>query len=125
MSKLRSDSVFSQLTPEQTDTLEGWLFEEGISYKEALERVQKEFNLTTSLSGLRRFYQRLAGERSRESLTDTITVCVEAMGAAEPGVLAGGFLTLALKCAVELMAKSPGIRELTALMRVMTSAQAL
>jgi hypothetical protein len=125
MSKLRSDSVFNQLTPEQADSLEGWLFEEGISYKEARERVQKEFNLTTSLSGLRRFYQRLAGERSKESLTDMITVCVEAMGAAQPGVLAGGYLTLALKCAVELLTQSPGIKELTGLMRVMTSAQAL
>ena len=43
MSKLRSDSAWSKLTAEQRETLEGWLFEENIGYKEALERAQKEF----------------------------------------------------------------------------------
>jgi hypothetical protein len=51
MNKLRSESVFSQLTPEQVETLEGWLFEENLSYKEALERVQNEFRVEASLRG--------------------------------------------------------------------------
>jgi len=41
MSKLRSDSKWNELTAEQRDTLEGWLFEENVSYREALERLQK------------------------------------------------------------------------------------
>ena len=127
MNKLRTDSVFSQLTPEQVETLEGWLFEENLGYKEALERVQKEFNVAGSLSGLRRFYRRLAMERSREDLAEMASVCADALATAKTdGTLQAGMLTLAMKVAVELLVQSPEkVREFTALLRAITSAQAL
>ena len=66
MGKMRADSAWSKLTAEQRETLEGWLFDENIGYKEALERAQKEFGITSSLSSLADFYQRRARERTPE-----------------------------------------------------------
>lgn len=127
MNKLRSDSVFSQLNPEQLEKLEDWLFEERLGYKEILEHITKEFGVATSLSGIRRYYQRLATERSHTSLMEAMAVSVEAAAAVKTtGALQTGFLTLAYKCAVEFMVQSPGnIRELTTLLRALTSAEAL
>jgi hypothetical protein len=127
MNKLRNDSVFSQLSPEQVETLEGWLFEENLGYKEALERVEKEFQVKGSLSGLRRFYRRLAMERSREDLVEMAELCTDALKTMKAdGTLQAGLLTLGYKCAMELLVQSPGrVREFTALLRALTSAQAL
>ena len=125
MSKMRSDCVFSKLTPEQAETLEGWLFEENLSYKEALERAQKEFGIGGSLTGLRRFYGRLAKERGRESLTAAMSMCVEAAALGDNATLRAGLLTMANMCAVQFMTESPrDIKQITALLRALTSAQA-
>jgi hypothetical protein len=125
MSKMRSDCVFSKLTPEQADLLEGWLFEENMSYKDALERAQKEFGIGGSLTGLRRFYGRLAKERGRESLTEGMSMCVEAAALGDNAVLRAGLLTMANMCAVQFMTESPrDIKTITALLRALTSAQA-
>ena len=127
MNKLRNDSVFSQLTPEQVELLEGWLFEENLGYKEALERVEKEFQVKGSLSGLRRFYRRLALERSREDLVEMAEVCADALKTLKTdGTMQAGLMALGYKCAMELLVQSPGkVREFTALLRALTSAQAL
>src|ERR1700722_9701341 len=125
MSKMRSDCVFSKLTPEQAETLEGWLFEENMSYKEALERAQKEFGIGGSLTGLRRFYGRLSKERGRESLTDAMSMCVEAAALGDNGTLRAGLLTMANMCAVQFFTESPrDIKQITSLLRALTSAQA-
>ena len=63
MSKLKSDSKWNELTEEQRDTLEAWLFEENIAYREALERLEQQFGFQASLPGLARLYQRLAQQR--------------------------------------------------------------
>ena len=125
MSKMRSDCVFNKLTPEQADTLEGWLFEENLSYQDALERAQKEFGIGGSLTGLRRFYGRLAKERGRESLTEAMSLCVEAAALGDNAILRAGLLTLANQCAIQFMVESPReIKQITALLRALTSAQA-
>ena len=125
MSKMRSDCVFSKLTPEQADMLEGWLFEENLSYKDALERAQKEFGIGGSLTGLRRFYGHLAKERGRESLTEAMSACVEAAALGDNATLRAGLLTMANMCAVQFMTESPrDIKQITALLRALTSAQA-
>src|SRR5580658_1667375 len=60
-------------------------------------------------------------------MVEMVGACVAATGLAQPaGALQTGMLTLAYKCAVELMVKTPGnVRELTALLRVLMSAQAM
>lgn len=125
MNKLRSDSVFCQLTQEQIEKLEEWLFEERLSYTETLERLQKEFGVTGSKSGLARFYARLAKERSHANLVEVVGACMDATGLVKmPGTLQAGLLTLANKCAVEFLIESPGkVKEFTALLRAVTSAQ--
>jgi hypothetical protein len=125
MNKLRSDSAFCQLTPEQVDVLEGWLFEERLGYPTVLEKLKAEFGLETSLTALRRFYKRLEMERSRASLMDAVEMGGLAVEALKSGTLKPGMLALANKCAVELMMQSPPpIREVTALLRAVTSAEA-
>jgi hypothetical protein len=127
MNKLRSDSMFSQLTPEQVETLEGWLFEENLSYKEALERVRNEFKVEASLTGLRRFYRRLAMGRHKEDFVEMASVCTEALKeCAGDGKMYAGLLALAMKTAVELAVQKPDrFREFTTLFRAVTSAQGM
>jgi hypothetical protein len=73
MKKLRSDSVWHSLSPEQKEKLEGWLFEECLSYTDALERAQKEFGVTASAPALSRFYRRLAEERKSSLLQGALS----------------------------------------------------
>ncbi len=125
MNKLRSDSAFCQLTPQQCDTLEEWLFEERFSYPKVVEKLKAEFGLETSLTGVRRFYKRLDWERLRQSLVDVVETSGWAVEALKGGNLKPGMLLLANKCAFELMMKSdPPVRKVTALLRAITSAEA-
>jgi hypothetical protein len=70
MSKLRSDSTWSHLTPEQRETLETWLFDENLSYAETVERVRREFGLQATISSVGLFRRRRAAERQTEDLAD-------------------------------------------------------
>ena len=65
MRKLRPDSNWCKLSAEQRETLERWLFEENIGYREALERVKREFGVTTSMRSMSEYYKRLARLRMR------------------------------------------------------------
>ncbi len=125
MNKLRSDSAFCQLTPEQVDALEGWLFEERLGYPKVVKKLKAEFGLETSLTGVRRYYKRLDLERSRQSLVDVVETSGWAVEALKGGNLKPGMMLLANKCAFELMMKpEPPIRKVTALLRAITSAEA-
>lgn len=70
MRKLRDDSTWNQLTPEQRETLEAWLFDENLGYAKTLERVQKEFGLEATMASLGRYYRRRARERQVEELVE-------------------------------------------------------
>ena len=63
------------MTPAQRDQLEGWLFDERLSYADALKRAKKEFGFTGSVPSLRRFYHRTAEARM---LTDAAKEVAEA-----------------------------------------------
>jgi hypothetical protein len=126
MSKLRSDSAWAGLSPEQRETLEGWLFEENLGYKEALERAQKEFGIMASLTSLADFYRRLAQDRMQRELRgikgmvgeiDKANVDCEALGATAMKLVANRMLQLAVT--------SPGnVRELVSLGRLLVANQA-
>jgi hypothetical protein len=127
VSKLRSDSVWSKLTAEQRETLEGWLFEENIGYKEALERAKQEFGLASSLTSLAVFYQHLAEERMQRELLgvkslagkiDKVETNWEDLG--------GTAMTLVAKRMLQLAVVSPGkIRELASLGRLLVANEAI
>jgi hypothetical protein len=70
VSKMRDDSTFNQLTPEQRETMEGWLFDENLGYAKTLERVKQEFGLEATMSSLGRYYRRRARDRQVEKLLD-------------------------------------------------------
>jgi len=70
MSKMRDDSTFNQLTPEQRETMEGWLFDENLGYAKTLERVKQEFGLEATISSMGRYYRRRARDRMVEDLLD-------------------------------------------------------
>ena len=64
MSKPRKDSALGALSDDQRETLDGWLFEERVSYSDARERLEKEFGVKASVPGLGRYYQTTATERA-------------------------------------------------------------
>ena len=77
MSKPRDDSTWNQLTPEQIEMLEGWLFDENIGYVKTLERVRAEFGVEATISSLGRFYRRRARERQIEELVEAQEAALE------------------------------------------------
>jgi hypothetical protein len=70
MRKMRDDSTWNQLTPEQRESLESWLFDENLGYAKTLERVQQEFGVETTIASVGRFYRRRARERQVEELVE-------------------------------------------------------
>ena len=70
MSKLRNDSTWNQLTPEQRVTLETWLFDENLGYADTVERLRRDFGLQTTTSSVGRFRRRRAAERQAEDLAE-------------------------------------------------------
>jgi len=70
VSKIRDDSTWNQLTPEQRETMEGWLFDENLGYAKTLERVKAEFGLEATMSSLGRYYRCRARDRLVEDLLD-------------------------------------------------------
>jgi len=45
MKKLRSDAVIGKLTPPQREILDGWIFVDNLSYREAASRVREQFQV--------------------------------------------------------------------------------
>ncbi len=56
MKKPRSNSKLDQLPPNQREMLIRWLTEENVSYDDAKKRLKEDFNVSTSLGALSRFY---------------------------------------------------------------------
>ncbi len=77
MSKMRNDSTWNQLTPDQRETLESWLFDENLGYTETVERVRREFGLQATASSVGRFRRRRAAERQAEDLADAQAVALD------------------------------------------------
>jgi hypothetical protein len=126
MSKLRSDSAWAGLSAEQRETLEGWLFEENLGYKEALERAQKEFGITVSLTSLADYYRRLAQERMWRELRGIKSMVG---GVDQAKVDFGELETTAMKLVanrmIQLAVESPGkVREMVSLGRILVANEA-
>jgi hypothetical protein len=61
--KTRSDASWSRLTNAQQIILEEWLFDEHLSFEEALGRAKAELGFEGSVWGLKRFYKKRAQAR--------------------------------------------------------------
>jgi hypothetical protein len=75
MRKTRGDSRLDQLPDEQRGALEAWLFEEGVSYKEAVARLQAQFQVTTSLAAIHYWYHRAQARRLQERIVSAAETC--------------------------------------------------
>src|SRR5579885_1545331 len=120
--KLRSDSLWNQLSDEQWATLEGWLFEENLSYQAARERLEKEWGYKRSITNLACFYRRCAQERQLEELPQTLESArrlLQELGAGE-GELQAATRLLTAKRLFEQAAQARGLKELALLTRLAT-----
>jgi hypothetical protein len=70
VNKLRSDATWSALTSEQRETIERWLFEENLSFREIEKRATSELGLAYSKSAIGRLYKHLRCHRTFDNLTD-------------------------------------------------------
>jgi hypothetical protein len=126
LGKLRCDSTWAALTPEQRETLEGWLFEENLGYTEVLERAQKEFGVTGTKMSLTRFYQRVATERAQREFLDLETAIQEMKGLeVNVSEMQAAAMCLVTKRLMKLSLESPEkVREMAWLGNVLVSNEA-
>ena len=129
MKKTRSDSVWGKLAPEQRAQLDQWYFQENLSYREMLERAQKDFEVTASLQSLAAYFQR---REEPPELADHTALPVESMrenpfaGRVGAGKTREGLETLALHftamAAYEMALTKPGkmrVQELRSLLKLL------
>jgi hypothetical protein len=125
MSKLRSDSTWANLADEHREKVEGWLFEEGLSYRETLERARKELGVEGSIASLGRFYQRLSRERALdgwEQVKDLASRTKQA-GMKREELEETAMALLTQRVALVAMESPERLRELGALARALVAAQ--
>ena len=65
--KLREDSTWNRLEPEQLKMFEGWLFVENLGYAKIVERVKKEFGVESTIASVARYYRRRKPEKLLEA----------------------------------------------------------
>ncbi len=68
MKKTRADSIWAGISAEQQAVLEGWLFDENLTYREAVERAEKELGVKGSIQSMARFYKKAQTERALRRL---------------------------------------------------------
>jgi len=123
--KLRVDSKWNQLTGEERDRLESWLFEENLGYAKIVARVKAEFDIETTTTSVYRYYQRRARERKAEELVETQLAADQLNGLA---VDASSLRTAAVKlvgnAAVKLACEKPeDLEQLAALTELLLEAE--
>ena len=120
-SKTRSDCNWNKLTPRQRETVDGWLFQDVLSYEEILGRVKNEFGVKSSFASLSRYYQRRSHERqstdlvSVQAMAHTVTAPV-----ADVNAMRMATMKLIAKLALKTAFESPHrLRDLESLTRLM------
>ena len=63
MQKVKANALSNELSAEQRETLDKWLFEEGLSYAVAWSRAQKELGYKGSKTSVHRYFARREKER--------------------------------------------------------------
>jgi len=125
MSKLRDDSKWNRLTPEQREKLEEWLFEENLGYAKTLKRVKEQFGLEATISSLGRYYRRRAQERQMEEFLDAQEIAYQAKDLPlNVPVMREGLVRLLYKAALKLAVEKPGeVAELAAVMKLLLASE--
>ncbi len=121
MSKIRSDSIWNSLPPEQRQMLEHWLFVERISYKEASERAQREWGVTGSAVSVGTYYRRIEKDRVMGDLEEAAETAM-GVNAAEGKVenlKSSAMKVVGMRLLENVMARGD-VKELATLGRVLT-----
>lgn len=124
MSKIRCDSIWNSLTPEQRQTLEDWLFVKNMGYKEASERALKEWGVAGSSVSVGRFYRRVERERVLDELEAVTETAVE-VSAAEgklDSLRTSAMKLMGMRVLENVMARGD-VKELAVLGRVLTQTE--
>jgi hypothetical protein len=80
MKKKRADSVLDKLPPNQRATLEGWLFNDNLSYTDAAKKLWEDFNVRVSPSSLSSFWQECSQRRLLDRIASSGVKVNEAVG---------------------------------------------
>jgi hypothetical protein len=125
MRKLREDSTWNQLTPEQREKLERWLFDENLGYAKTLERVKTEFGIETTATSLCRYYRRRVLERQADELTEAqFSADVLNGTAVDANSLRTATLKLVSKAALNVASEKPQeIEQLVSLTELLLEAE--
>jgi hypothetical protein len=86
--KAKSDARWNQLTPEQQQMLDKWLFEDNLSFAKVLPRAQKQLGYKGQMTSLKRYHKRRAQERL---LTDMTGLAQDAATVEQTGAKPGAF----------------------------------
>jgi Protein of unknown function (DUF3486) len=81
MNKVRSNALWNELSPEQLERLDKWLFEENLSYTKILPKAQSELGFKGSESSLKRYYYRRKQEKKVEEIAETAEYVAAMSGA--------------------------------------------
>ena len=81
MRKTRIEACWNQLSAEQRDTLDQWLFEENMSYAKAFPFAQAKLGFKGSLASLKRYGVRRRKEQVMEEFQDLRDELVTLSGA--------------------------------------------
>ncbi len=70
MTKVKSNALWNELSPENLQILDTWFFEKKMSYAKALPKAQKQLGFKGSIGSLKRYYKRRVQERLLTTMED-------------------------------------------------------
>jgi hypothetical protein len=121
MDKVKSNASWNELSPEQRQTLDKWLFEENLSYTEILPKAQAELGFPGAISSLKRYYLRRKEEKKVEELEELKQYVAELSGAgSDVGALRLANMKLLGSYLLQLLSEGPEkLKELTPVINLM------
>lgn len=108
MKKVRSNALWTQLTPEQRNCLDKWLFEEEQSYEQVWQKAQAQFKYKGSKSSITRYHNRRRKEQIIEEFKDLRDEVAAVNGApADPAAAHAASMKLLETFLFQQLRKSP------------------
>lgn len=123
--KVRDNSTWNQLVPEQLERLDGWLFDENLGYAKTAARVQKEFGIKATIASVGRYYRRRARVRQAEELVEAQLAAEGLNGlGVDANTLRAAVLKLVGKAALNLASEKPEeLEQLASLSQILLDAE--
>jgi hypothetical protein len=123
--KVRDNSTWSQLLPEQLERLDRWLFDENLGYAKTAARVQKEFGIKATIDSVGRYYRRRARVRQADELVEAQLAAdgLNSLGV-DANSLRAAVMKLVGKAALNVACEKPeDVEQLASLAQVLLEAE--